>query len=166
MEIKQSIRNALDDYQKITGLRSYMVESKDDLNSPSEKNYFCKCLKSSSKAVKLCEECAKEAIDEIMRTKKEYVYSCHAGIIKVTMPAIVKDKIVCMIVVEGILSKTQVEDSERWATYLSNEYDVSAAIMKSTFERVTVMNENELHASIKLLHDLLDYHISKEGLND
>ena len=40
MEINKSIQNAMNDYQKITGLRSYMVLNKEDLNSPSEKNYF------------------------------------------------------------------------------------------------------------------------------
>lgn len=163
MDIKKSIRNAMNDYQKITGLRSYMVLSKEDLNSPSEKNYFCKCLKISSKAVKLCEECAAEAIDIIVKTKKEYIYSCHAGIIKVATPVIVQDKIVSIVVVEGILNSKQLESSDQWAHYLSNEYDVSASIIKRTFETVTVMNEAELHASIKLLHDLIDYHISKEG---
>lgn len=162
MEINKSIQNAMNDYQKITGLRSYMVLNKEDLNSPSEKNYFCKCLKISTKAVKLCEECAAEAIDIILKTKKEYIYSCHAGIIKVAIPVVVNGEIVSIVIVEGILNSKQLESSDQWAQYLSNEYDVSASIMKKTFETVTVMNERELNASIKLLHDLIDYHISKE----
>lgn len=52
METKEIIKCALKDYQNITGLRSYVVYDNTVIQSASEKNYFCKCLKSSSKALK------------------------------------------------------------------------------------------------------------------
>ncbi|MFR5079728.1 MAG: hypothetical protein ACLTDX_17640 [[Clostridium] innocuum] len=52
METKEIIKHALKDYQNITGLRSYVVYDNTVIQSASEKNYFCKCLKSSSKALK------------------------------------------------------------------------------------------------------------------
>ena len=55
METKEIIKHALKDYQNITGLRSYVVYENTVIQSASEKNYFCKCLKSSSKAFKKCE---------------------------------------------------------------------------------------------------------------
>ena len=60
METKEIIKHALKDYQNITGLRSYVVYDNTVIQSASEKNYFCKCLKSSSKALKKCEECTEE----------------------------------------------------------------------------------------------------------
>ena len=63
METKEIIKHALKDYQNITGLRSYVVYDNTVIQSASEKNYFCKCLKSSSKALKTCEECTEETYE-------------------------------------------------------------------------------------------------------
>lgn len=162
MEIKEILDRVIEDYRKITGLRSYMVLSKDDLNSASEKNYFCKCLKTSSKAVKLCEQCAVEALDIIAEKKNAYSYSCHAGVIKVAVPVLVDSQMKAAIVVEGILNRKQLEESDKWTEYLNQEYNVSPSIVKNTFEAITVLNEKELAASIQLLKDLINYHFSKE----
>ena len=79
MDEKQIVKHALDDYQRITGLRSYIVEDNTVIQSASEKNYFCKCLKISSKALEKCEECTKETYENARQIDKECIYSCHAG---------------------------------------------------------------------------------------
>ena len=43
MNAKEAIITALKEYRAITGLRSYLIEDEDDINSAAEKNYFCKC---------------------------------------------------------------------------------------------------------------------------
>ena len=86
METKEIIKHALKDYQNITGLRSYVVYDNTVIQSASEKNYFCKCLKSSSKALKKCEECTEETYENARKIDHECVYSCHAGLIKWAVP--------------------------------------------------------------------------------
>ena len=66
----------------------------------------------------------------------------------------------CVIISEGILAKRQVEDADQWADYLSKEYDLSKEMIKRNFEIVTTMNEEQMNASIKLLKDLIDYHLA------
>ncbi|WP_259335154.1 hypothetical protein [Amedibacillus dolichus] len=44
MEAKQVLKSVLEEYQRITGLRSYIIYNEEDYKSASEKNYFCKCL--------------------------------------------------------------------------------------------------------------------------
>lgn len=161
MELKAGLEKAMQDFKMITGLRCYLVFDKGDLNSPSERNFFCKSLKTSGKALKICEECALEAYDIILASKKEFVYSCHAGLIKWAMPVIIDDEIKSIIVVEGVLNRKQLEESDKWTEYLSSEYDVSPVTIKNTFEVITVMDEKELHASVQLLKDLVNYQLSK-----
>ena len=60
MNAKEAIITALKEYRAITGLRSYLIEDEDDINSAAEKNYFCKCLKTSAAALRHCEECTSE----------------------------------------------------------------------------------------------------------
>lgn len=160
MNLKLTLEKAINDYKKITGLRSYLIFSKEDLNSAAERNYFCKCLKISSKAMAQCENCAVDAFDNILNTKKEYIYSCHAGVIKFAIPVLIQDEVKAIIVAEGILNKKQLEESDKWVKYLSEQYDVAAATIKNTFEVITVFNEKELKASVRLLKDLVDYHLN------
>ena len=60
------------------------------------------------------------------------------------------------IVVEGILNRKQLEESDQWTEYLNQEYNVSPSVVKNTFEAITVLNEKELAASIQLLKDLIE----------
>ncbi|MEG1475803.1 MAG: PocR ligand-binding domain-containing protein, partial [Longicatena sp.] len=106
MENKAIVKMALDDYYRISGLRSYMVLDNEKIQSASEKNYFCKCLKISSKALKKCEECMKETYSHARSIEKECIYSCHAGLIKWALP-FNQDNFHCVIVSEGILGAKQ-----------------------------------------------------------
>lgn len=159
MDEKQIVKRALDDYQRITGLRSYIVEDNTVIQSASEKNYFCKCLKISGKALEKCEECTKETYDNARQINTECVYSCHAGLIKWAVPVNHKDYH-CVIVSEGILAQKQKEEAARWASYLSDEYKLDEKMLLHNFKVIKTMNEAEMNASIQLLKDLLNYHFT------
>lgn len=79
MNAKEAIITALKEYRAITGLRSYLIEDEDDINSAAEKNYFCKCLKTSAAALRHCEECTSENYRNALQSDKVCMYSCHAG---------------------------------------------------------------------------------------
>ena len=159
MDEKQIVKHALDDYQRITGLRSYIVEDNTVIQSASEKNYFCKCLKISSKALEKCEECTKETYENARQIDKECIYSCHAGLIKWAVPVNYKEYH-CVIVSEGILAQKQKEEADRWANYLSSEYKLDEDMLLHNFKVIKTMDESEMNASIQLLKDLLNYHLT------
>lgn len=159
MTIQEALKQAMEDYRVLTGLRSYLLLDNKEIQSASERNYFCKCLKLSSQALKKCEECTSEYFNEARKAKKECIYSCHAGLIKWAVP-VHCDDFHCVIISEGILAQRQKEDAEQWATYLNKEFDLSKDMLKRNIEIVTTMNEEQMDASIKLLKDLVDYHLS------
>lgn len=159
MMIQEALKQAMEDYRKLTGLRSYLLLDNKEIQSASERNYFCKCLKVSSQALKKCEECTSEYFNEARQAKKECIYSCHAGLIKWAVP-VNCDDFHCVIISEGILAERQVEDAEQWAEYLSREYSLPKDMIKHNFEIVATMNEGQMNASIKLLKDLIDYHLA------
>lgn len=156
MEPKQIVKKALEDYQRLTGLRSYIVYDNIEVQSASEKNYFCKCLKISTKALKMCEECSKETYSNARQINKECVYSCHAGLIKWAVPVNEGD-FHCVIVSEGILAQKQVEEAEKWAKYLADEYDLNEQMLLRNFKIIQTMDEGQMNASIELLKNLLAY---------
>ena len=117
MNILESLKSAMQEYREITGLRSYLILDSTEIKSASERNYFCKCLKSSSAALKKCEECTQEYYNEARNANEECIYSCHAGLIKWAVP-VNCDDFHCVIISEGILAQQQLEDAEVWSGYL------------------------------------------------
>ena len=118
MNVKDAIVKAMQEYRQITGLRSYLIQDVDDINSAAERNYFCKCLKTSARALKHCEECTMENYRSALSEKKVSMYSCHAGLVKWSMPIRYGD-FHGVIISEGVITKQQVKDSEKWVLYLS-----------------------------------------------
>ncbi|MFR9254921.1 MAG: hypothetical protein ACLVJ6_04990 [Merdibacter sp.] len=70
MNVKDAIVKAMQEYRQITGLRSYLIQDVDDINSAAERNYFCKCLKTSARALKHCEECTMENYRSALSEKR------------------------------------------------------------------------------------------------
>ncbi|MCI9293050.1 MAG: hypothetical protein HFF01_09055 [Erysipelotrichaceae bacterium] len=159
MDIFDAMNKTMDEYKRITGLRSYLILDTTEVKSASERNYFCKCLKVSSQAFQKCEECTQEYYKLAREANEECIYSCHAGLIKWAVPVNHND-FHCVIMSEGILSKKQVEDSETWVSYLSKEYDLSKELIKNNFEVVTTMSEEQMQATIQLLKDLITYNLA------
>ena len=110
MNTKDAIIKAMEEYQRITGLRSYLIQDVDDINSAAERNYFCKCLKTSARALKHCEECTMENYRSALNEEKVCMYSCHAGLVKWSMP-IRHGDFHGVVISEGVITKQQVKDS-------------------------------------------------------
>lgn len=161
MCIKNALNKAMEEYRRITGLRSYLILDETIIESASERNYFCKSLKASAKALKKCEECTIETYNNAREIDKECIYSCHAGLIKWAVPVNVDD-FHCVIVSEGILSQKQKEEADSWSRYLAKEYDLDQKSIKQNFSIVTTMSEKQMNASICLLKDLVKYYTEVE----
>ena len=159
MDILDSLKKAMEEYRTITGLRSYLVLDTTEIKSASERNYFCKCLKSSTQALKRCEECTQEYYAQARQANEECIYSCHAGLIKWAVP-VNCDDFHCVIISEGILSQRQLEEADEWTAYLSKEYELPKDMIKNNFQVMAVMNESQMNASIQLLKDLVSYHLA------
>lgn len=160
MKLQEAMNKAMEDYRRITGLRSYLILDSTIINSASEKNYFCKCLKSSTKALHKCEECTQETYSNARAIDKECIYSCHAGMIKWAVPVNYED-FHCVIVSEGIFAQKQKqkEEADLWSSYLSKEYDLSKEMIMKNLANVETLDEGQMHASIELLKNLVAYYL-------
>ncbi len=161
MNAMEAIYKAMDAYHEITGLHSYFVQDETDIVSASakEKNFFCKCLKTSSSALKHCDECTVENYTQALQSMKVQTYSCHAGLVKWSVPVEVKG-LTGVIISEGVISKQQIKESEDWISYLSEKYNVSKSILLENYHQVKQMTEEQVDRSIQLLKDILAYYAS------
>ena len=77
---KEAIKKVMDAYYHITGLRCYFVQDETEISSAKEKNFFCKCLKTSSSALRQCDECTFENYTAALKSNEPQKYACHAGL--------------------------------------------------------------------------------------
>ncbi|MCR1980283.1 hypothetical protein NSA40_20970, partial [[Clostridium] innocuum] len=54
----------------------------------------------------------------------------------------------------------QMEDADKWAKYLSREYQLDESMLLKNFKVIQTMDEDQMNASIELLKDLLSYHFA------
>lgn len=94
-----------------------------------------------------------------LNEEKVCMYSCHAGLVKWSMP-IRHGDFHGVVISEGVITKQQVEDSEKWVLYLSERYNVRKDVLLDNYKVIKEMTEEEVNISIKLLKDLIDYHIA------
>lgn len=159
MDSLTAIQRAMDFYYEITGLRSYFVQGVNDVDSAKEKNFFCKTLKMSSKALDHCEACTLENYTNALNNHEIQMYSCHAGLVKWSIP-VEFPGVTGVIVSEGVISSQQVADKDNWIDYLVEKYNLPRNILMENYEHVVEMTEKEVDESVKLLVALLDYYRS------
>lgn len=159
MDSLTAIQRAMDFYYEITGLRSYFLQGVNDVDSAKEKNFFCKTLKMSSKALDHCEACTLENYTNALNNHEIQMYSCHAGLVKWSIP-VEFPGVTGVIVSEGVISSQQVADKDNWIDYLVEKYNLPRNILMENYEHVVEMTEKEVDDSVKLLVALLDYYRS------
>lgn len=160
MNALKAIYKVMKDYREISGLRSYFVPDHSHINDAQERNYFCKCLKTSSRAVEHCEANERENIADALRSHKVQSYACHAGLIKWSVPVDMKN-VRGVIVSEGVITKQQIVDADTWVQGLCEKYNVSKTIIKKNYNKITVMSEAEAELSVNILQQLLKLYALK-----
>ena len=71
---KEAIQKVMDAYYHITGLRCYFVQDETEISSAKEKNFFCKCLKTSSSALRQCDECTFENYTGALKSNEKSMH--------------------------------------------------------------------------------------------
>lgn len=154
---EEAIQHVMDAYHNITGLRCYFVQDETEISSAKEKNFFCKCLKTSSSALHQCDECTLENYTGALNSNKVQKYACHAGLVKWSVPVSISN-IKGVIVSEGVITKQQSLEADEWVNHLAQTYNVSRPILMHNYTKVVVMNEKQVEESIQLMQNLLQYY--------
>lgn len=85
------------------------------------------------------------------------MYSCHAGLVKWSVPVEFPDA-KGVIVSEGVISSQQVADKNQWIDYLVEKYNLPRNILMENYEHIVEMTEKQVDDSVKLLCALLEYY--------
>ena len=157
MNAYQALKKAMDEYTRICGLQTYFVQDIAEVNDAKEKNYFCKVFKTSSKACDLCEVSEKENYTKALTNNRVQSFACHAGLVKWSVPVDMKG-LKGAIVSEGVITQAQVDQKDEWMDHLSEDYNVSRAILSDHYDKIRITTEEEAKLSIEILQNLLDWY--------
>jgi ligand-binding sensor protein/AraC-like DNA-binding protein len=85
------LQQFLDEFELLTGLSSTLVDDKGKLiTAPRGSREFCLILGKSTMR-KRCRESDQKGCEAAAALKRPYIYQCHAGLIDIVIPIIIKD---------------------------------------------------------------------------
>ena len=84
------------------------------------KRIISACLKTSATRCATVKGCTSENYRNALQSDKVCMYSCHAGLVKWSMP-IRCNAFSGVVISEGVITKQQVKDAETWVHYLSEK---------------------------------------------
>lgn len=155
----QKLQELLHDFYNLTGIKISFYDS--DENEvcfyPERLTDFCKDMRSEPSFDKKCKECDRLAFAACKRTLKQYVYTCHVGLLECFSPIIVNNTIIGYIVIGQI--KTNNHDN---FSAISNLFapEMRENLEKS-FNKLTTMSLDKINSAIHILDACAGYEYLK-----
>ncbi len=103
----QRLQRLLKDFYNLTQIKICLYDSNENevCYYPEKYTGFCEWLRKDEKLNDLCKKCDKLAFAECKKTKKQYSYTCHAGLLECISPILHNDRIIGYIVIGQIRQK-------------------------------------------------------------
>jgi len=142
----QSIQDA---FSEATGLAAISVDLDGSITEPSNFTDFCmKYTRGCAEGSKRCNKCDLRGGEEAVRTGKENVYYCHAGLVDFAIPIIIKGKHVGSILGGQIL--TSVPDEEKFKR-IAVDIGIDPDEYIRALRKIPIISENKVRNSAHLL---------------
>lgn len=100
----QKMQELLHDFYYLTGIKICIYDSGENelCYYPEKLSAFCALLRGDKEMDGRCRQCDKRAFAECRRTHRQYVYTCHAGLLECISPIVCEKKIIGYIVIGQI----------------------------------------------------------------
>jgi len=153
MEIKdtQAVETLLKDLYSLTSMKVCLFD--ENMNEisfyPSKYGHFCSLLRSNKEEDSKCKECDRRAIEYVKKTKKPYLYICHAGLLESISPIIYNDEIV------GYIGAGQVRTDDSLLKYNSK-----IDLIKE-FEKIDFVSKEKATSIVNIIQACAGYEYLK-----
>ncbi|MCD4714287.1 MAG: PocR ligand-binding domain-containing protein [Clostridiales bacterium] len=156
-----------DNLAKSTDLAIITVDYKGrPLNLHSECSEFCSQIRILPKYAELCEKCDSHGGLEAARSKKPFIYMCHANIVDIAVPIIINDMYLGAIMA-GQIRLDQNEPSPAIETIyrltdLKTLFDEKPTL-KTLYEKLPTISYSKIESSSKILQTICQYMVQNPG---
>ena len=120
---------------------------------PEKLTPFCAMLRESKEMDERCRACDRHAFAQCKKTHRQFVYTCHAGLVEGISPILYDDRIIGYIAVGQIKSDPRV-DFERLADQIPPE---RRDLLRSLFRELPVTEEEKISAAMRILDACTGY---------
>ncbi|MBN1696842.1 MAG: PocR ligand-binding domain-containing protein, partial [Spirochaetales bacterium] len=158
------LQQFLDEFELLTGLSSTLVDERGKMiTAPRGSREFCLILGKSSMR-RCCRESDREGCAKAAALKRPYIYQCHAGLIDIVIPIIIRDRYVGAI----LTGQTRVGEMnmDRFDRFIGlPEVNDKKDILLDAFHRLPVKDMKTIEAGSEMLFNIVNYIVDIEMEN-
>lgn len=147
------------EFYNLVGLKVCLYDSNEDeiLFYPEKLSPFCALLREDPEMDSRCRECDRKAFAECKKSRKQYFYTCHAGLLEYMSPILYSDKVIGYLVLGQIKTETH-SDFEKISDRLpADKHDG----LRKCFDSLSVIELNKLKSAMKILDACTGYEYLK-----
>ena len=156
----ESFEQLLQDFYNLTGLKTCLFDSERNelCYFPSKFNRFCEILRRDSEMNEKCKNCDDEAFANCLKTRSQYVYTCHAGLQECISPIVFDNQVIGFIML-GQIKNPDSSDFNDIAKKIPPElFDE----LKPIYDNLFTLTNQELSSAFRILDACTGYELFKD----
>ena len=156
-------KKLLHDFYFLTGIKIciYDGSGRELCYYPEKLSPFCSALRKNKFMDARCAECDKNAFSVCKKTHRQYIYTCHAGLLECISPVLYGDWIVGYIAVGQIKTSENANFSKLY-DHLDSE---NMAQLHKSFKQQPIFDREKIDAALNILDACAGYEYLKTLIN-
>ena len=129
---KEEMTEILRDFYTLTKLRIVLFddEFQEIISYPNRHSTYCTILRDSQEVKKACNDCDLQACVRCRKTRKPYMYQCHAGLWETVVPLQYESTVTGYLMFGQVLLEGEETREELWKKVEDQSYDVDHQALK------------------------------------
>ena len=159
----EKMQELLQDFYNLTDMKICIYDDAENelCYYPEKRSSFCELLRKNEAMDKRCKECDHHAFAECRKTYKQYVYTCHAGLLECISPIIYDEKIIGYIVIGQIKTDEKTSFSVNETTLSENDKKQ----LRARFDLLPSADIKKIHSAMRILDACTGYEYLKGLIN-
>lgn len=157
---REKLLNLLRDFHNLTNMKICIYDSagKEICYYPVKLSGFCARIREDAQLEERCRECDRAAFSICKRTREQYSYTCHAGLLECVSPVLHLDKLIGYIVIGQIKPHDDFKLIERdLPAYLRAE-------LAEEFLRLPTLEMNKIRSAMRILDACTGYEYLRNAI--
>ena len=155
----QKMQDLLKHFYNLTSIKICIYDNAENelCFYPEKLSPFCSLLRTDPEMNERCKNCDQRAFTECKKTNKQYVYTCHVGLLECVSPILYNNKIIGYIVIGQIKTTNQSNFS-----HIENHLPLNLRKkLAKCFKDLPTIEMNKINSAIKILDACTGYEYLK-----
>jgi ligand-binding sensor protein len=153
------IQSLLKDFYNLTGIKTCIYDNEENeiCYYPEKFTPFCSLLRKNPQMDERCKNCDKKAFTICKKTRAQYVYTCHAGLIECVSPILYDNKIIGFVVLGQIKPQN--------STHHNVDLEYASKVLDEMYQNLPNISIEKINSAIKIIDACASYEYLKNLLN-